>query len=111
MKNHLNITLVQIRNPETDTLENILAYHPNFHKQDIHVFDNFDDTRIDSDLTKLSKNDKNEVTYGNILTLLDDAHAAEIPKRVYENNPDVKLMLVACDPIRRSYLDFANVLS
>ena len=60
---------------------------------------------------KLSKIDKNEVTYGNILTLLEDAHAAGIPERVHEYNPDVKLMLVACDPIRRSYLDFANVLS
>ena len=114
MKNHLNLIWGK-NNPEKDTLESILAYHPNFHKQDIDVFNNFEDTRNDSDLTKLSKIDKNEVTYGKfpyyILTLLEDAHATGIPKRVHEYDPDVKLMLVACDPIRRSYLDFAEILS
>ena len=110
MKKHLNL-IWDKNDPEKDSLENILAYHPNFHKQEIDVFNNFDKTGNDPYLTKLSEIDKNEVTYGNILTLLDDAHAAGIPERVHEYNPDVKLIFVACDPIRRSYLDFADVLS
>lgn len=86
-----------------------MAYHPNFDKHDINYYngtENFQNGH-DHHFKNGTGTGKNEVTYKKRLTYLDDAHAA---KTLRKRNPHVKLILMTCDPIRRSYLDFSDVL-
>ena len=66
-------------NPGKDSLENILAYHPNFHKQDMKEIDlfpvlNTEKDDIEYNLKEMAETNKNEVTYKSILPLLEDAN-------------------------------------